>query len=75
MPSTTYLVDGMTCEHCVRAVTQELAAVRSVTAVAVELVVGGSSRVRVTSEDEVAEADIAAAVDEAGYVLAGAGPP
>ena len=41
--TTTYAVTGMTCEHCVRAVTSELGALPGVQAVQVELVPGGSS--------------------------------
>ena len=50
MSSTTFGVDGMTCGHCVNAVTDELSALPGVTDVAVELVVGGSSTVTVTSD-------------------------
>ncbi len=71
MPTTTYLVDGMTCEHCVRAVTEEVGALEGVTRVEIELAAGGSSAVTVTSEHELPETDVAAAVGEAGYVLAG----
>ena len=40
MTSTTYQVTGMTCEHCVRAVTEEIGNVPGVTAVTVALVAG-----------------------------------
>ena len=49
MTSTTYLVTGMTCEHCVRAVTSELESVPGVSAVTVSLVPGGESAVTVSS--------------------------
>ncbi len=75
MNTTTYLVDGMTCEHCVRAVTDEVGAIHGVTQVTVGLVVGGSSGVTVTSDAQLSEADVAEAVDEAGYVMAGAQQP
>ena len=35
MAATTYSVTGMTCEHCVHAVTEELARLDGVTKVAV----------------------------------------
>ncbi len=60
-----YAVRGMTCEHCVASVREELSEVAGVTAVTVDLTTG---RVRVTGEDFTDEA-IRAAVDEAGYVL------
>ncbi len=64
--STTFTVTGMTCDHCRRAVTQEISAVDGVAAVAVDV---ASGTVTVTSTAPVDRADIAAAVDEAGYVL------
>jgi len=72
MISATYWVTGMTCEHCVRAVTEELTNVGGVTGVIVDLVPGGKSAVRVTSKAPLPEPAVAAALDEAGdYRLAG----
>ena len=72
MTSATYQVTGMTCEHCVRAVTGELRALDGVREVTVELVPEGSSAVTVTSEAPLAAGAVAAALDEAGdYRLAG----
>jgi copper chaperone len=74
MTSTTYQVTGMTCEHCARAVTVEIESLEGVSAVAVELVPGGTSAVTVTSESSLATEAIAAALDETGaYRLAGSG--
>lgn len=42
-------VSGMTCEHCVRAVTEEVSALPGVTDVRITLVPGGNSTVHVTS--------------------------
>jgi copper chaperone CopZ len=67
--TTTYSVTGMTCEHCVSAVTEELSALDGVTAVAVDLVAGGTSSVHVTSDGELDRDAVASAVDEAGYAL------
>ena len=67
---TTIYVDVMTCENCVRHVSVELGEISGVSAVAVELVAGGTSPVTLTSEGPVSPQDIAAAVDEAGYTVA-----
>ncbi len=66
MASTTYAVSGMTCEHCVRAVTGELSDLGGVSGVNVELVPGGQSRVTVTSHAPLPEEAVRAALDEAG---------
>jgi copper chaperone CopZ len=71
MISATYQVTGMTCEHCARAVREELAALGGVTGVSVDLVPGGTSAVTVSSEAPLAGQAVAAALDEAGdYRLA-----
>ena len=70
MSTTTLKVDGMTCGHCVQHVTSELTAIDGVSAVDVDLVAGGTSTVRVTSDAPVAQDALAEAVDEAGYTLA-----
>jgi copper chaperone len=66
-----YAVSGMTCDHCVVAVTDELSKVDGVEQVGIDLVVGGESAVAVTSEFPLAVETIRRAVDEAGYDLAG----
>ncbi|MGH8774716.1 MAG: heavy-metal-associated domain-containing protein [Jiangellaceae bacterium] len=71
MTTTTYAVTGMTCAHCVSAVTEEIAKLAGVVGIEVDLVAGGESRVTVTSQAAVPETDMRAAVDEAGYVLTG----
>lgn len=63
----TFTVVGMTCEHCVRAVTAELSALDGVTSVDVDL---ASGSVNVGSTAALDPADVAAAIDEAGYELA-----
>ena len=67
----TYRVAGLTCDHCVRAVTDELTALPGVRDVGVELVVGGTSTVRVVSDAPLADSAVRGAVDEAGYTLVG----
>jgi copper chaperone len=72
MTSATYQVTGMTCEHCVHAVTGELKNLDGVTGVTVELIPGGPSVVTVTSDGALPAGAVAAALDEAGdYRLAG----
>ncbi|WBB73110.1 heavy-metal-associated domain-containing protein [Micromonospora sp. WMMD1128] len=66
---TTYQVNGMTCGHCVNAVSAELTALPGVTDVQVDLATG---RVTVTSQSPLDADAVRAAVDEAGYDLAGA---
>jgi copper chaperone CopZ len=64
--TTTFRVTGMTCGHCERAVTAEISRVAGVDSVAVDL---PSGTVTVHAEAPVDRADIATAVDEAGYAL------
>lgn len=71
MTSVTYSVTGMTCEHCVRAVTEHLKALGGVSDVAVLLNPGADSAVTVTSNALLHADAVAAALDEAGdYELA-----
>ena len=71
MSNSTYLINGMTCDHCVAAVTTELSALDGVTEVTVALVANGTSSVTVESAAPLDSALVAEAVDEAGYALAG----
>jgi copper chaperone len=66
MTTTTYAVTGMTCEHCVNAVTSELSSIDGVSAVTIELVPGGSSKVTVASTGPLPADAVSAALDEAG---------
>ena len=66
MPTTSYVVTGMTCDHCVHAVTEEVSGLAGVEDVTVDLT---SGRLTVTSANEIPYAAVAAAVDEAGYAL------
>ena len=63
----TYRVTGMTCDHCVGAVTREVGALDAVTDVQVEL---ASGDVTVQSTRPLTDDEIAAAIDEAGYEIA-----
>lgn len=66
MPTATYSVRGMTCNHCVGAVSTEIGALPGVSGVTVDLATG---TVTVTSEQPLDTAAVRAAVDEAGYEL------
>lgn len=66
MTEKTYTVTGMTCDHCVRSVTEEVSALDGVTGVSVDLPTG---KVTVASEKEVGVDEVRAAVEEAGYQL------
>lgn len=65
MSTVTLSVSGMTCEHCVRAVKQEVGEISGVTQVDVEL--GTPSTVTVQSTEPISHQDLVAAIDEAGY--------
>lgn len=64
MSETTYHVTGMTCQHCVASVTEEVGAIDGVTDVKVDLPSGA-----VTVVGSAEEAAVRAAVEEAGYEL------
>lgn len=66
---TTYQVQGMTCGHCVSAVSAEVGAIPGVSQVQVDLAAG---QVTVTSDAPLDADAVRAAVDEAGYELVGA---
>ena len=67
---TTVNVSGMTCQHCVMSVTEELAELDGVESVDVDLVAGGTSPVVVTSSRALSDEEIGKAVAEAGYSVA-----
>ena len=68
MSSTTYTVTGMTCSHCVSAVTEEVRKIPGVVDVHVDL---ASGSVDVSSQSPIDETAVREAVEEAGYELAG----
>ena len=67
---TEIKVSGMTCDHCVRAVNDELSQVPGVSDISVALNPDGVSLVSFSTTDAVNDSAIAAAIDEAGYSLA-----
>jgi copper chaperone len=66
MVTATYTVQGMTCGHCAAAVTEEVTKIAGVKDVQVDLSAG---QVTVSSEGALDQAQMSAAVDEAGYEL------
>lgn len=68
MASTTYQVQGMTCGHCVSAVSSEINKITGVSDVAVDLATG---QVTVTADRLVEDAAVRMAVEEAGYEVVG----
>ena len=68
MAEKVYQVSGMTCGHCVNAVSTEVGGIPGVESVDVDL---ASGRVSVSGTG-FTDDQVAAAVDEAGYELAGA---
>jgi len=67
--TTTYIVSGMSCGHCVAAVTKEIAQLSGVGEVSIDLVPDGESTVVVTSEATLPEDAVREALAEAGYTL------
>jgi copper chaperone CopZ len=62
----TYDVVGMTCDRCVRSVTEEVSALAVVSAVDVDL---ASGKVHVTTREPITTEQVREAVAEAGYQL------
>lgn len=72
--TTTYAAAGLTCAHCVTAVTAELRKLPGVREVDVDLVARGTSSVRVISAAALDDEQVRDAVDEAGYDLVETSP-
>jgi copper chaperone len=64
MTTRTYTVTGMSCSHCVRAVTEEVGEVAGVSDVTVDLDTG---KVTVSADGDLDDAAVREAVEEAGY--------
>ncbi|MBA3530215.1 MAG: heavy-metal-associated domain-containing protein [Propionibacteriaceae bacterium] len=64
--TTTYTVAGMTCNHCVSSVTEEVGKIPGVVDVQVDL---GSGSVSIASEAPIDDSAVKDAVEEAGYEL------
>ena len=68
MSTSSVTVTGMTCDHCVSSVTEEISELPGVTAVNVDLTTG---KVVIDSTTDLDPSDVAGAVEEAGYSVAG----
>ena len=68
MVSSTYTVQGMTCDHCATSVTEEVSKIAGVSDVRVDIT---SGRVVITSDQPVTDEAVVEAVVEAGYQVAG----
>ena len=66
MDTATYTVEGMSCQHCVASVSEEVSAVPGVRGVDVDLATGRL----VVSGVGVSDAAVRTAVQEAGYEVA-----
>ncbi len=66
MPTTTYAVPGISCGHCVAAITGEVTRVAGVAAVEVDL----EGKVVTVTGDGVSDAAVRDAIDDAGYDVA-----
>ena len=66
MSTSHYTVVGMTCDHCVNSVTEEVSEVPGVETVQVELATGALT---ITTTQPVPDAAVKAAVEDAGYQL------
>ena len=70
MSLSVITVTGMSCEHCEKAVRAEISAIPGVSQVYVDL---ASGEVKILAESPPEMAALRAAVEEAGYQLAGPG--
>jgi copper chaperone len=66
MEAIAYTVPGMSCDHCVHAVTEEVSRVTGVESVDVDL----DTKAVVVHGDDLDDGAIRAAIDEAGYEAA-----
>lgn len=66
--TTTFTVSGMTCGHCVAAVTEEVTKLVGVKRVDIDL---ASGAVTVAADRLITSTEFAAAIDEAGYEVSG----
>ncbi|HEV7949139.1 MAG TPA: heavy-metal-associated domain-containing protein [Glaciihabitans sp.] len=64
-----FVVQGMTCNHCVSSVTKEVSAIDGVESVSVDLNAGGPSNIIVVSTKPITVDEVRSAVTEAGYEL------
>ena len=70
MPEKNIKVQGMTCDHCVNAVTDALNKISGVTGVNIALNTDAPTPVNIVADNDISDADINSAVEEAGYTIA-----
>ena len=70
MSEKSIKVAGMTCDHCVKAITEELSKISGVTTVNIELNTDAPTPVNIVADIDISDADITAAIEEAGYTIA-----
>jgi len=71
MTTQTFPITGLTCGHCVGAISSELSVLAGVTDVQIDLVTGGISTLTVTADQALTDDEVAVALGEAGdYKLA-----
>jgi len=71
MTTQTFPITGLTCGHCVGAISSELSVLAGVTDVRIDLVTGGISTLTVTADQALTDDEVAVALGEAGdYKLA-----
>lgn len=66
MSTQTFHATGLTCGHCAAAVQEELTALEGVDGAEVTVVKDGASTIVVTGARDLADNEVAAALDEAG---------
>lgn len=66
-----FAMEGLTCDHCVASVTEEVEAIAGVRSVRIDLVPGGRSTLRIEADPPLDPAFVAAAVGDAGYRIVG----
>jgi len=66
MSDLTYSIPGVSCEHCRAAITGEVSKVEGVTGVEVDL----DTKLVVVHGESVSDAEVRAAIDDAGYDVA-----
>ncbi len=67
MSTRTFTVEGMSCDHCVHAITGEVTQVEGVSAVDVDL----TAKTVTVSGEQFGDDAVRAAIDEAGYTVVG----
>ena len=67
MTRVVYTVEGMSCEHCVHAITGEVLRIAEVDEVTVDL----AAKTVAVSGERVDDAAVRTAIDEAGYTVLG----